>query len=137
MNARWTIAVGSCACAAAAVHLFAANPAVGGYPQCLLYETTGYYCAGCGATRAMYALLHGRMLDALHDNLLFVTLLPVVLAFVLPFAARAWRANRWPAVYLTQRAVAMRGVGMFFIALLFMAARNMPGAGFDWLRPLA
>jgi hypothetical protein len=31
---------------------------------CLFYLMTGYYCPGCGGTRAMNALLHGRLLKA-------------------------------------------------------------------------
>jgi len=134
---RWQIAVGACACAAASAYLYAVDPAHGAYPQCLLYQTTGLYCAGCGATRACHALLHGRVLEALHDNVLFVTLLPVAMVMVMLFAARAWRDNRWPAVYLSSRAIAWRGVGLLALALLFMALRNMPGTPFDLLRPLS
>lgn len=30
------------------------------------YSSTGYYCFGCGGTRAVNALLHGRILKSLH-----------------------------------------------------------------------
>jgi len=30
-------------------------------PPCLFHRMTGYYCPGCGATRSVYALLHGRI----------------------------------------------------------------------------
>src|ERR1700722_17860564 len=79
-STRAQIALAACACGGATAFLFAVDPnrhAV--YPQCLLYNTTGIYCAGCGATRAMYALLHGRVLDALHDNVLFIAALPLLL----------------------------------------------------------
>lgn len=137
MNPRWTIAVATCACVAASAYTYSVDPSSGGYPQCLLYQATGYYCAGCGATRAVHALLHGRVLEALHDNLLLVSLLPVIAAFVIPFLARAWRENQWPAIYLAQRTIALRGVTLFSIAIVFMTARNLPGSPFDWLRPLA
>jgi hypothetical protein len=134
---RWTLALGTCACAAASAYAGAVDPAGGGYPRCLLYQATGYYCAGCGATRAFHALLHGRVAEALHDNLLFVAALPVVLAVVLPIAARAWRESQWPGMVAVQRTIARRGLGVLALGLLFMVARNLPGAPFEWLRPLA
>jgi len=133
---RWQIAVGACACAAASAYVYAVDPAPGTYPQCLLYQTTGLYCAGCGATRAVHALLHGRVLEALHDNVLFVTLLPVALVMAALLAVRAWRDDRWPPVHVPQRTIIMRGLGLLALALLFMALRNVPGAPFDLLRPL-
>jgi hypothetical protein len=80
VSARTPIALAACACAGASAFLFTVDPSRHAvYPECLLYNATGFYCAGCGATRAMYALLHGRVLVALHDNALFVALLPFVL----------------------------------------------------------
>lgn len=35
---------------------------------CPLYVTTGCWCAFCGSTRAVQALLHGQPADAVRDN---------------------------------------------------------------------
>lgn len=35
-------------------------------PTCLFYEETGYYCPGCGGTRAVMALLRGKLLRSLY-----------------------------------------------------------------------
>jgi hypothetical protein len=134
---RWQLALGACACAAASAYVYAVDPANGGYPSCLLYRATGLYCAGCGATRACHALLHGRVLDALHDNVLFVALLPVALALLLPAASAAWRNNSWPAMTMEQGPFVRRALGLVALALLFATLRNIPGAPFDWLRPLS
>ena len=44
-------------------------------PPCVFYTTTGYYCPGCGGTRAVIALLHGRFLISLyyHPFVLYMT----------------------------------------------------------------
>lgn len=34
------------------------------FPPCLFHLTTGYYCPGCGGTRAITALLRGRLLSS-------------------------------------------------------------------------
>lgn len=134
---RWQIALGTCACVAAGAYVYEVDPAQGAYPQCLLYQTTGIYCAGCGATRACHALLHGRLLEALHDNVLFVSLLPVALALVMLYAVRAWREERWPGLPFSERSLLRSGLGMVALMFVFMAVRNIPGAPFDLLRPVA
>src|SRR5271156_7018418 len=93
---RAQIVLAACACGGASAFLYAVDPnrhAV--YPQCLLYNATGIYCAGCGATRAVHALLHGRVLEALHDNALLVAALPLLLYVAGPYVATAWRNNGW------------------------------------------
>lgn len=34
-------------------------------PPCSLYSLTGFYCPGCGGTRACYALVQGHILDSI------------------------------------------------------------------------
>jgi hypothetical protein len=137
VSTRTQIALGACVCGAATAFLFAVDPSRHAvYPQCLLYNTTGIYCAGCGATRALYALLHCRLLDALHDNVLFVSLLPIILHLAGTHALTAWRANAWPALSFDQRQLIQRGVALFVVMMVFMVARNLPGWPYEFLRPL-
>jgi hypothetical protein len=137
LSTRGQIVLGTCACAGMSAFLYAVDPSRHAvYPQCILYRATGLYCAGCGATRALYALLHGRVLEALHDNALFVSALPFLLALVALHLSRAWRMNAWPAREISTGTLLRRGAWIFLVMALFMIARNLPGAPFDLLRPI-
>ena len=126
----------TCACAGASLFLFAVDPSRHAvYPQCLFHRATGLYCAGCGATRALYALLHGRVLTALHDNALFVAALPFLTALAGWSLWQTWRKNAWPEWRLQRRTVAWSGAGIFLLLTVFMILRNLPGWPFELLRP--
>jgi len=137
LTTRAQIALTACACGGATAFLFAVDPSHHAvYPQCLLYNATGIYCAGCGATRALYALLHGRVIAALHDNALFVAALPVLLFVICTYAAAAWRDNAWPRVAVDAPKLTRRGILIVLVMIGFMILRNLPGAPFEWFRPL-
>jgi Protein of unknown function (DUF2752) len=54
----------------------------GFYPQCPIHTYLHLLCPGCGATRALAALLHGRVADAFHLNaLLIVGVLPAAAVY--------------------------------------------------------
>jgi hypothetical protein len=59
------------------------------YPRCMLHMLTGLNCPGCGTTRAVHALLHGNVRQALAYNVVFVLLLPLFMAL----AVRVWWAG--------------------------------------------
>jgi hypothetical protein len=91
------------------------------YPACPIREFLGIDCPGCGATRALAALLRGHVAEALRLNPLFVLLLPVALAGAIETYRRAIRpgAFRWPsppapAIYATLAAT-----------LIFTVTRNL------------
>ena len=91
------------------------------YPQCPIHEYLGLLCPGCGATRALSALLHGHLGEALRLNLLFVLLLPFLLAIAMRTYQRAISPSsfRWPQVPNSALAAAL------LITLVFTVARNM------------
>jgi hypothetical protein len=91
------------------------------WPACPIHQFLGIECPGCGATRALAALLHGHLREALRLNALFTLLLPIAIAGAVQSYRRAIRPGsfRWPqpsdaAIY---SAVA--------VSLVFTIARNV------------
>jgi hypothetical protein len=84
------------------------------FPPCPIHQFLGIDCPGCGATRALAALLHAHLRAALQLNALFVLLLPFALAGAFESYRRAIRPGpfRWPqptapALYATLAAAAL------------------------------
>jgi hypothetical protein len=120
---RWiaNLAVGG---AALTTYLLVRFPPVasGFYPRCPVLTWLHVYCPGCGGTRALAALLHGRLSEAIHWNALVVLLLPFAAVFL---ASTYWRAIRkaefhWPAVSDASLKVLLVGIGIFTLT------RNLP-----------
>jgi hypothetical protein len=74
----FTAIAGLAMAAGALVTLFLFDPATHGlYPVCLLHQTTGLLCPGCGTLRALHQLTHGNFAAAWRLNSFVVALLPV------------------------------------------------------------
>lgn len=91
------------------------------YPRCPIAAYLHLQCPGCGATRALAALLHGYLEAALRMNALFVCLLPFLVGYAAVCCFRAWNAERfnWPNVPERGLYVALG------LALLFTIVRNI------------
>ena len=50
---------------------------------CVFHKLTGLYCPGCGAGRALSALLHLHLVDAIDYNVFFVMALPLAAYYLL------------------------------------------------------
>lgn len=102
-------------------------------PRCAFFEVTGWFCPGCGNTRAAHALLHGDLAEALRQNAFSVIALP----FFLLFVWEAWIA--WMAPGRSRRKLfhPRQWQLVFTIAALiaFTILRNLPWAPFSWLAP--
>ena len=93
--------------------------------RCPIHAVTGWYCPGCGGTRAVGALLRGDLVGALRDNLLLFTVLPfVVLAVLRPDGSLA----HWFERHRTSVIVAA-----VVIAVGYVLLRN---TAVPWLGPL-
>lgn len=121
-------ALGALAMAGVLLHVDPNVPG-GPMPPCPFLLLSGWYCPGCGSTRALHALLHGDLVRAASMNLLLVGSLPMVpllaldAAGVLRTSARA--RLRW---ILDAR-------GWAVVVIAYFVLRNLPWAPFRWLAP--
>ena len=97
---------------------------------CLFHEATGLSCPGCGSGRAVLALLHGRVLEALGYNpLLFLLGLPSGLLLI-----REYLRFVFPGLGLHEITLpAWIGRAALTIILCFWVLRNIPA--FKFLAP--
>jgi hypothetical protein len=129
--ARFELAALVAVLAAAAV-VYTVDPAASRLlPPCPLHTLTGVLCPGCGSTRALHALLHGRIASAFGFNALAVLFLPI---FVYSFASRVSRLLRGrplPAPFLKAGAI----YALLASIVIFAVARNIPLPPFSALAP--
>ncbi len=50
---------------------------------CMIYETTGLYCPGCGITRSIIALIHLDLYQSFRYNPLIFILYPVLIPYII------------------------------------------------------
>jgi hypothetical protein len=91
------------------------------YPSCLFHRYLHVFCPGCGTTRALAALLHGHLAEAIHYNPLFVALLPLLFALALStyWSALTKDEIRWPQVPEPVLALLVAAVAVFGVARNF------------------
>ncbi len=90
-------------------------------PRCMFHQLTGLYCPGCGATRALSAMLHGDLKSSLHNNLLLFPLLTLI------------------AVLIVKPEISLKrpfAIAIVAVVLLFTILRNIPVAPFTYLAPV-
>lgn len=123
----WVIAAAGVLVTGASL-LFAVNPtSTRLYPPCPLHAATGLYCPGCGSTRALHQLLHGRVTTAFDLNPLLVVSLPF-LTYTL--WRRAFRNKPRPRP-LPPWAV----WALLVVVLAFGVLRNLPWKPVRWMAP--
>ncbi len=105
-----------------------------GNTVCLFHALTGWHCPGCGGTRAVRALIHGRWTEALHQHALFVLLLPAAAYACLSFACRKSFGRHLPGGQWFERPHPY--LGLIVLAAVFFVARNLPWPPFDMLAPI-
>ena len=119
----------ACGLVAATAYVTAVDPSGGGvFPACPFRSLTGWWCPGCGLTRATHHLMHGDLLGALRYN--------VLLPFVLTLITLLW--VDWYARSTGRRSLLQRRIPRWApaagiaVAVAFAVVRNLPGV--DGLR---
>ena len=94
------------------------------YPPCIFKKITGFNCPGCGNTRAVYSILHGKFRAAADYNLLLFILLPFIIAGLVQYATgkpnRLWKLGNRP-------------LWMLALIICFTVLRNLDFEVFSWL----
>ena len=103
------------------------------FPKCVFRETTGWNCAGCGGTRAAYALTQGDVATAFRKNPLLLLMAPFLAAGILMEGA-AWvfkERYRGPRVRIPGRLAWVFPV----VIVSYWVLRNVPVWPFELLAP--
>lgn len=111
------------------LYKFDPNAAGNPFPGCIFLALTGFYCPGCGMTRAMHALVHFHPVEAFSMNPAVMTGLCIVPGLIA--WAGGWRA-RWFAPIV--KTVAEPKFWLYFIPAYWIA-RNLPWFPFTLLAP--
>ena len=108
---------------------FDPNAANSPFPECMFHALTGWYCVGCGMTRALHALAHGEVLRAFSMNPLAMTMLAISPLLL------GWKLG-WRPAWL-RPLVAVVAEPKFWLVLLplYWIARNLPWFPFTLLAP--
>lgn len=88
---------------------------------CVFHEFTGFYCPGCGITRAALSLLSMDFYQAFRYNSLVFVILPLYITYTMTNKKQMRRISK---VIMTI---------MLIVTITFGLLRNIPA--FDWLAP--
>ena len=120
----------SAAVVAACVCIFFADPhRFKYYAPCVFHEITGLHCPGCGATRAVYHLLHGRLREACARNVMLVVLLPMLMVMAIGRLLEQYGVVKLPLLPAWAIWVLVTVIATYAVA------RNLPWRPFCLLAP--
>ena len=87
--------------------------------RCPIHSLTGFFCPGCGSTRAVRALLQGDLQLAIHNNALMLAA-PALMG--IGFLLNKYSTNRmWLYAFLAL---------LVIVVVTFTVTRNQPGSQF-------
>ena len=101
--------------------------------QCGFHRVTGLLCPGCGGQRAFYHLLHGKILTALHHNLLILVILPFLIYAYVVIGQIYLVGNKRFEKYLDLKP--WYAYAFIVAIILFFILRNIPVSPFTLLAP--
>ncbi|NMA91192.1 MAG: DUF2752 domain-containing protein [Amphibacillus sp.] len=98
------------------------SPTLGISIPCIFRKITGFYCPGCGMTRASLALLDGDIYQSFRYNMLIYILIPLLVLF---YILDKKGNKKYSQIIMTS---------MLILTFLFGILRNLDG--FSWLAPV-
>lgn len=101
------------------------------FPPCPFKYLTGWYCPGCGSTRALHHLLHGRLTAAFGYNPLMVSSVPFLLVNAVGRILPANKGRLFDERGFSPAVI----VSILVCVVLFGALRNLPMFPFSFLAP--
>ena len=117
--------------AAALIYLYFTGEGEGAGIPCVFYQMTGFYCSGCGASRALRSILHLDFYQALRYNAIFTFALPLIAAY---FCALFLSYIRFGKDKISEK-IPMKIIWIFIaVALIYGILRNIPA--FSFLAPI-
>ena len=126
-----TVAAAAFFAAAALIYLYFTGEGEGAGIPCMFYQLTGFYCSGCGASRALRSVLHLDFYQALRYNAIFTICLPL---FAVYFTSLSASYIRFGKDRVSEK-ISMKIIYIFVaIALVYGILRNIPA--FSFLAPV-
>ena len=124
-------AVAAVACAAVLLY-FVAPEGAPFMPKCILNHFTGLYCPGCGGLRAMHALFHGRIIEAMSYNVFAVlVVVPLGSYTLLREAVYSITGKKVKGIEFNTCMATI----LLWAVIVFTILRNLPFAPFNILAP--
>ena len=92
------------------------------FPKCMLYMLTGLQCPACGSQRALSALLHGSIVEALNYNWFIIISLPYGGAIAMTMIFKSELMSKLERILLHRYVVAT----FLVIYIAWWIIRNIP-----------
>lgn len=129
MKKRIVVVSAAALCAAAALlYIYLTKNGAGAGIPCTWHTLTGYWCPGCGSSRALRALLHLEFYQALRYNALFTVCAPFVGIY---FAVVAFRYIKYGENVPVKRKIPLYPLWILCgIAICYGVLRNIPVLSF-------
>lgn len=81
------------------------------FPKCMFHQFTGFNCPGCGLQRAIHALMHGHVAEAVSYNALLPVMALLLALYAMAYALR----DRYPAAHRLANSPALAWVTVVLI----------------------